>query len=249
MKTLSNFFSFLKILWIILLGLWATNTLAEFNPSLTGTTNYIGRGYSKSDDGFAIQANLDYKHSAGFFLGTSISTVDFGDRNFEDSANVEITPYLGWSFNVSDDWVLDTQWSRYFYDGKIFGETADYNEFYLFLHFRDLITTRVSFSENYYAQGNFASDYELNGRYPITDSLEISSSVGYSQVEPVFGYDYLYWNSGITYFYKFSAFDFRYFDALEATHHNQFVTHNSWSYDPAILKATFVFSISVGFQL
>lgn len=219
---------------------------AEFHVNLTVTNNYVGRAYSKSDDNFAIQANIDYEHSSGLYLGTSVSNVDFGDDNFDDSAEVEVTPYLGWTFSLGEDWRLDTQWTRYLYDGKIFGHQSDYNEFYLFLHFRDLITARASFSENYYDQGNATSDYELTGRYPLTDYLEFSASGGYSLIKSVLEYDYAYWNAGLTFFYQYVALDLRYYDAFQ-TSTNDVEVINPWPFDPETIKPSFVFSLSIGF--
>ncbi len=74
--------------------------VAEFHGTIIGTTDYISRGYSKSDGHFAVQGNLDYEHASGLYLGFSLSTVDFGDTTFADRANVEIIPYLGWTCGV-----------------------------------------------------------------------------------------------------------------------------------------------------
>jgi uncharacterized protein (TIGR02001 family) len=165
---------------------------AEFKATVTATTDYVWRWYSKSDNNFALQANIDYEYSAGFYAGASVSNVGFGYSDFKDPAKVEITPYLGWSYSISDDWRLDTQWTRYLYDGNIFGHQPDYNEFYLLLHYRDILTARASFAENYYDLGKATGNYELTGRYPVTDSLELSSSIGYSQTRAVVGADYPY---------------------------------------------------------
>jgi uncharacterized protein (TIGR02001 family) len=221
----------------------STTSLAEFSATLTGTTNYFWRGYSKTDGGLALHLNLDYEHSSGLYLGTSVVNVDFGDNDFDDEANVEITPYLGWTYNFAEDWRTDVQWTRYIYDGDIFGHQSDYNEFYLFLHYRDIVSARVSFSEDYYNQGHASGDYELTGRYPITDYIEVSAGIGYSQVKKILEYDYLYWNAGFTYYYKFVALDFRYVDATHTTNE----VNNDWPYDPELIDPSFIFSISAGF--
>lgn len=231
---------------VFLLVAW-TDSTADFHATLTATSDYIGRGYSKSDGNFAGRANIDYQLDGGGYLGVSVTNVNFGDHDFDDPARFEITPYLGWSFGLSDDLRLELQWSRYMYDGNIFGHQSDYNEFYALAHYLDLFTVRASFSEDYYDQGNVAGDYELTGRYPVTDSVEISSSIGYSQTKSVLEYDYLYWNAGMTYFYKFAALDFRYFDALEVTPHDETVIINPWKYDPTVIQSSFVFSFSIGF--
>lgn len=241
----------MKIINLYLLGtLFFVNpdiTVAEFHGTLTATSNYVYRGYSKSNDEFAFQANIDYEHDSGGYLGASVSNVDFGDDSFDNPAHVEITPYLGWSFGLSEDWRFDLQWMRYLYDGNIYGHQSDYNEFYLLLHYRDMLSANISFSEDYYDQGKPSANYELTGRYPVTDYLQISGSAGYSQTQKILEYDYLYWNAGFTFFYKFAALDFRYVDAAEAESHHAHHMVNKWPYDPILIKPSFLFTITVGF--
>jgi uncharacterized protein (TIGR02001 family) len=223
-------------------------SLAEFHATLTATTNNASRWFSKSDNDLALLANIDYEHSSGLYVGSSVSNIDFEANRIEsEAAHVEITPYLGWSFNLSNAWRLDTQWTRYVYDGKVFGHPADYNEFYLFLHYQDIFSGRISFAEDYYNLGGYAIDYELTGRYPLTDYLELSASFGYGQTKAVLGADYPYWNAGLTYYYKFVSLDLRYMDATETSINQAVVEKKHKLYDPPLIDSTFVFSISVGF--
>lgn len=232
---------FIPILFYVFF--YSSHALAEFHATLTAKTDYIWRGYSQTSGHFALQANLDYEHVSGGYLGISVSNVDFDDNEFNNPAKVELTPYLGWTFKLSDDWRFDAQWTRYFYDGNIFGHPSDYNEFYLFLHYNDIFTVRVSFSEDYYNQGHASGDYELTGRYPITDSFEFSTGIGYSQVKKILEYDILYWNVGLTYYFRFLVLDLRYQDATHATEE----VETQWLYDPEVIAPSVVFSISVGF--
>jgi uncharacterized protein (TIGR02001 family) len=233
----------IKVSLGILILIAANPCNADLKGILTGTTNYVGRGYTKNQNDYAIQGNLDFEHKSGFYLGASASNVNFGDRHFKDSSRVEFAPYLGYTHKLSDDWRVDVQWTRYLYNGKIFGRQADYNEFYLFVNYRDLLTLRAGASDNFYSQGKVTGDYELTARYPLMEHLEISSGVGYSQVEEVLEYDYLYWNTGFTARYKHFAADLRYMHAFEATTADE----TTWKYNPEVLHATFVFSISVGY--
>lgn len=226
---------------------------AEIHGTVTGTTNYAWRMYSKSNRNPAIQGNLDYQHSSGFYLGTSVSSFDIGkseleeDFVFPDSAALEITSYAGFSYKFADDWRADLQYSRYFYDGKIFGrEEPDYNEFYLFLHYKDLLSAQVSYADSFYGLDGNSYFYELTGRYPLTDFLEFSSTFGYAQTKNVLDADYPYWNAGMTGRYKFVALDLRYYDAREIYFLDTFGGNVSPDH-PATLKPTVVFSISVGF--
>jgi len=81
----------------------------------------------------------------------------------------------------------------------------------------------------------------------LTDTLELSASFGYSQTKAVLGSDYPYWNAGFTYYYKFVSLDFRYMDATETSIDQVVVEKKHHLYDPPLIDATFVFSISVGF--
>jgi uncharacterized protein (TIGR02001 family) len=220
---------------------------AEVHGTLTMTTNNVGRWFTKNNNNVGLQANLDYQHSSGLFLGSSVSNIDYETEEKDRAAHVEIIPYLGWSTKLSEQWRMDTQWSRYLYDGNIFGHQADYNEYYLFFHYQDVFTGRVSFADNYYALGNYAIDYELTGKYPLSDSFEVSASFGYSQTKPALGSDYPYWNAGITYFYEFISLDLRYRDATETSIDHAAAEKMHEQYDPPLLNATVVFSISMGF--
>lgn len=219
---------------------------AEFNFSLTGMTNYVWRGYSKSDDQPAVRFSIDYEHSTGFYTGAWVSTVDFADEGFENRADVEIAPYLGWTFSLSDDWRLDAQWTRYLYDGNLFGRPSDYNEFQGFLHFRDLGSVRVGFSENLYDRGKPSADFEFTGRYPIFDWLEFSTGIGYALARDVLEYDYLFWNAGFICYYKFVGLDFRYAQAAEANEKEE-AEHSPGQIEFEELGPTFLFTLTIGF--
>lgn len=80
-------------------------------------------------------------------------------------------------------------------------------------------------------------------RYPLTSYLEFSSSFGYAQVKQALSADYPYWNVGLTGRYKLVALDLRYHDAREIYFGSQAKSPDH----PDTLKATVVFTISVGF--
>jgi uncharacterized protein (TIGR02001 family) len=218
---------------------------AEFSGQLRFLSNYVYRGYSKSDGGPIVQGNLDYEHSSGFYLGTWASMVDFGDERLEDHAHVEVTPYLGWNFDLAEDWRVDTVLTRYIFDGKVLEHSADYNEIYALLHFRDLLTGRFAVAFDAYGHGREIFNYELQTRYPLTDTLEVSASLGYEDAEQVLEYDYLYWNLGAKWhFHRNGAIDLRYYDSyhlderLGQAHHRIGIPE---------IDNPIVISISVGF--
>ena len=226
--------------------LFLSQAKADLTGSITGTTDYIEYGYTKSDGDPAIQANSDYEHASGLFLGVSVSSVDFGDHQFDSRSRAEITPYLGWNFDFLEDWHLQLQWQRYLYDDRIFGADADYNLFSTTLHYRDLITTRIAVSDDLYQQDQAAAYFQMTGRYPVTESIEFSAGIGYSLTRDALEYDYLFWNSGFTWFHPYGSLDFRYVQSkfvreVELDH------QSGWQFDPHEIDAKFVFTISFGF--
>ena len=219
---------------------------AEFTGSITGTTEYIGYGYTKSNGEPALQANLDYQHASGLFLGVSVSSVDFGDHQFKDRSRVEIAPYLGGHFEFSDDWRFELQWLRYLYDDRIFGADADYNLFSATVHYQDLVSAQITVSDDVYQQDEMAVYYQLTGRYPLTDRVEFSSILGYSSTRDALEYNYLYWHAGLTWFHPYGAVDFRYVQSTFISETER-ANRTRWLFDPDKISARFVFSVSFGF--
>jgi len=219
---------------------------AELSGSISGTTDYIRYGYSLSDGGPAIQANLDYEHTSGLFLGVSVSSIDYSDRNRGDSSRVEIAPYLGWNFELSHDWRLDLQWQRYLYDDRVFGQVVDYNMWSFTANYLDLMTARVSLSDNVLQQNHIATFFDVFGRYPVTDSIETSAGIGYSLSREALEYDYLYWNAGVTWFHPYGSLDFRY---VQSKYFRELSIHSGSGLLSNLheVHAKFVFTISFGF--
>ena len=193
-----------------------------------------------------MQASIDYEHSSGFFLGALASSVDFGDHGLTDRAHVEVVPYVGWTFPITDDWRADIQYQRYIYDGKIFNNESDYDEIYGFLHYRDMFSARVSFSPDYYNKEQPAADFGFIGRYPLTETLNLSAGIGYSLTRDVLEYDYLYWNVGVSWYHRYVALDLRY---VQSAFFNEMeeLDKNPWLFEPGPLSPTIVFTVTFGF--
>ncbi|NOT84836.1 MAG: hypothetical protein HOP02_08675 [Methylococcaceae bacterium] len=226
----------------------ASFSVADFHGTLTATTNNADRWFSKSDNNIALQANIDYEHRTGGYIGSSVSNVDYPSNDANNAAaHVEIMPYAGWSFKLPKQWRLDVQWSAYLFDGEVFGHNADYHELYVFLHYQDLLTARIAVANDYYGLGNYAIDYALTGRYPLTDALQLSATAGYSQTHTAVGADYPYWNINLAYAYKWLTFAVHYMDASETNIDEAVEDKIHAFYDPPMLNKAFIFSISVGF--
>ncbi|MGH8592911.1 MAG: TorF family putative porin [Gammaproteobacteria bacterium] len=186
---------------------------ANYSVLVKFTSNYVYRGYSKSSGNPVVQGNLDYEHSSGFFIGTWVSQVDFDLGADHERANIEVTPYAGWSLSLSEDWRADLTLAAYIYDHRVFSREADYGELFGQVHFRDLVTARIGVSIDAYGSSKSIQDYELHTRFPLTDTTDVSGVVGYEDSGALLTYDSLYWNIGATWFlHKYAALDLRYYD-------------------------------------
>jgi uncharacterized protein (TIGR02001 family) len=206
----------------------------------------VYRGYSKSNNAPVLQGNIDYEHSSGFFLGTWVSQVDFGHERYQGRTNFEANPYVGGSLGLSEDWKLGTTLAGYLYDGKVYGHAADYGEINAVLYFRDLLTAHVGVSYDAYGRGRSPLDYEIDLRYPVMDTVEVSSSLGYEEANAVLNYSRVYGHIGAGWFLdKHVALALRYYNAqrLDELKGGAEDTHLK----PPRINSHVVFSLSIGF--
>jgi len=220
----------------------ATARAEGFGALAIVSSNYSYRGYSKSANHPTARANLDYGHKSGFFVGSWISWVDFADNGYPDRSNVEFYPYVGFNYKLADHWRVETSVARYLYDGRIDGKFSDYNEYSAALHYSDLASVRFDFANDAYNRGAGATNVEITGRYPIFAHWSVSAGLGYNDATPVLEYTTLYWNLGLTWFFKYGALDLRYADAADLADSSKGLT-----LELPELRQNFIFSLSVGF--
>ncbi|MCF7985534.1 MAG: TorF family putative porin [Thiohalocapsa sp.] len=87
----------------------------SFSANIGAVSNYMWRGTSQTGDQPAIQGGLDAGHESGFYAGTWVSNVDFGD----DGASYELDLYTGFGGAINDDFSYDISAIYYAYpDGR-----------------------------------------------------------------------------------------------------------------------------------
>jgi len=231
------------LLALIILLVCPSGSQAEFTGSLSVTSNYFWRGYTKSSDNPAIQGFLEYQHDSGLYTGGWLSEVDFSDDLSSNPASLEFSPYVGWSLPITDDWRADAELVHYFYNGDIFDSSANYNELYLRAHYRDLLSAQFAYADDAYDRGNSTFDAFLNGRYALTDTLQTSAGLGFSWARDVLEYNYLYWDAGLTWFLPRGGIDLRFVGVRETT----IEAETDWAYDPDLVHDKFILTFTVGF--
>ena len=224
---------------------------ADLHASLSGTSNYIDRWFSKSNNDWTVKADFDYEHELGFYVGSKLAKVKFPpmgeDRDELSTAEFEAIPYIGYSYTINSDWKVGTEINRYLFNGIVCGHDVDYNEYYASVTFRDVVTTRASYVDDYWGTHRDVFNYDVTGKYSVTDYLDISATAGYTTTRNAVGSDHSYWNIGATYFYKVVSLDIRYMDTAQNGTIKEFHLPESQSFEPTKINSSFVFTATVGF--
>ncbi len=96
--------------------LLAPLAMAEVSGAVTVTNDYRFRGVSQTAADPALQANIDWNHESGFFVGAWGSNVDFDEPGY-NGPDVEIDLYAGYYGEINDDTSYDLTLYRYNYPG------------------------------------------------------------------------------------------------------------------------------------
>ena len=237
---------FLRFTGLLCLLLGFSSANADWYGELSFRSDYVYRGYSKSQGNPVVQGLIDYQNDSGWFGGLGLSQVNFDNQPNTNSAEVEIKPYVGWALSLSTDWSTELAVSGYIYNDKIFEQNADYVEFSATLHYQDWVSGKISVAPNAYQRHATVPSYELNYRRDILDTVQFSGGLGYSQAGALLGQDYFYWNLGVSWFVtSYLTLDARYVDVhLNEDDHSELPGNEFY---PRPLENKYLLSITLGF--
>ncbi len=103
------------------------NTLV---PKVSLYSEYEYRGISQTSEKPAVQLNLDYSHTSGFYAGAFLSNIDWIKNTskelraqnpafvFTGKGSAELDLFAGYKFEVAKDLTLDVGYLRYEYPGS-----------------------------------------------------------------------------------------------------------------------------------
>lgn len=191
----------------------AQSSAHNFSATVTLTTDYVYRGLSQTASDPAIQGGFDYTHRSGFFAGIWASNVDFETRlPREEPRDLEIDYYVGYTRELGADWSAQATLIRYTYPGSDASFHYNYNELLVDATFRGLVTVGVGYTNDVFGSEASALTYELTGRYPVADRVDLHAGVGLFDLDDLLGEDFLFWNLGVSVFVGQFTFDLGYFD-------------------------------------
>lgn len=170
----------------------AASAQGELSANIGVTNDYVWRGVSQTDNGFAVQGGLDYTNG-GFYIGTWASNVDFGS-----DADIEVDLYGGFTGTLSDTVSFDIGVIGYIYPGE---DDLNFLELKAGLGFAfDALELGTTV---YYDPDNKNTYLEGTASYAFTEKFSGLASVGNYSFDA--GGDYTDWSIGAA--YSFDLFD------------------------------------------
>ena len=163
----------------------------SFNAAVV--SDYVFRGVTQTDFDPAFQAGVDYSFGdSGFYVGGWGSNVNFGSELGHD---FEVDLYAGYNVDVSDDWNLDLNVTRYNYLGGNDGFDINYSEFIGAVTYSEMLTFTLGYA-NDYANGDEDQLYlAIGGSWELGSGLNLTAGVGRSSFDDT--EDYTDWTLGL----------------------------------------------------
>jgi uncharacterized protein (TIGR02001 family) len=171
-------------------------------------SEYEYRGISQTSEKPALQLNLDYAHSSGFYLGTFLTNIkwlkDTAEAgNFSSSAKLEWDIYGGWRKEIVKDVTLDVGYLRYEYPSSgAFATSPNTDEIYAGLTWQQF-NVKYSYSLNNtfgFANSEGSDFIEGNVAWPLLDNkLTITGHIGHQRYKNNEDFSYTVWKLGAVY--------------------------------------------------
>lgn len=176
------------------------SSFGTFGGSVLITSNYMFRSISNSNDGPAVQGDMNWSHDVGFYAGLWASNTNFGGPG----NSMELDPYFGFAGNFGEsDFSFDIGYWSYNYPKSAFD--LDYGEIYVYVTYtkdKFSVSPSVWYAENYFGE-DFLDDvsgiaYEVTFSYQFPKNVSASVRVGEQAFDSSFdNLDFVYWDAGI----------------------------------------------------
>lgn len=171
-------------------------------------SEYEYRGISQTSQDPALQLNLDYSHSSGFYLGFFATNIKWLEETAESlgghtRGNLELDFFGGYKMEIAKDFLLDVGYLRYEYprsDDFFTNPKVHTDEVYVGLSWGPL-STKYSYSINdtFGVPNSEGSDFlEANLAYPI-DKWTITAHIGKQRYKNNSPLDYVVYKIGAVY--------------------------------------------------
>jgi uncharacterized protein (TIGR02001 family) len=192
----------------ILLATTQSKAADDWGGSVAATSDYFVRGISRTSDHPALQLDLHYSNPSGLLAGAFASNTQI-DSN--ESRDAELSAFVGYAWNVNDQWRARILASHYAYPWNRAGSHYNYDELDADIAFQGWLHFSVGYSPNSprflgnpYRRliGVAEQSAEVSVQRQIVDKFSLTAGAGYSFLEGPDSGGYVYWSAG-------GAYDFR----------------------------------------
>ena len=200
-------------------------------------SEYEYRGITQTSEKPALQLNVDYAHSSGFYLGTFLTNIKWlkdgaTAGGFNTNANLELDIFGGYKFEIVKDVTFDVGYLRYEYpSSNAFKPSPNTDEVYVGL-------ASGPFSAKYsYATSTLfgvpnskgSTFFELNWAQEVMPKLTLNAQVARQSVKQSSGLTYTVYKAGGTYDLGDGWSTGGYFKTTNAVKANYTVLGKDWS--------------------
>lgn len=188
------------------LTLWAAQTTVFAQPvqqadalegNLTFSSDYMHRGASRSGRDASMAGELSYLTQVGIFGSLRGATVDAVAPDFDDHGELELRYALGYRNLWHQNWSWSAQLNYYDYPAADEGSDPHYAELQFSTTYRDWLTGKVAYSNDYLNTDESGIAYEVGATYPLARGVSLLGSVGYVDVGDFYDTTYLYGAIGL----------------------------------------------------
>jgi uncharacterized protein (TIGR02001 family) len=182
-----------------------SNAADQWGGSAAISSDYFVRGISRTSDHAALQLDLHYSAANGFLAGAFASNTQIDSGEPRD---VELSAFLGYAWNVSNDWRARILASHYAYPWNRAGSEYNYDELDADLAFQGWLHFSLGYSPNsprFVIQpyrsliGVSERSAEVSAQRQIVGTFSLTGGVGYSYLNGPEPGGYVYWSGGAAY--------------------------------------------------
>ncbi|MDH3350115.1 MAG: TorF family putative porin [Gammaproteobacteria bacterium] len=185
---------------------------ADLSGYLVLTSDYVYRGVTQSDGHAAGQLGLDLAFESGLYAGVWVSSVDI-DNGPDRHRDLQTNYYLGYGFDLSDQWRLNTNIVAYTYPGTEGDIDYDYTEYSIGVNYSDRIWFEYAYSPDIYNTGLSTQNFDIYAEWQFASDWVLGTGAGYYDVSSLAGRSYGHWQLGISRPVGRFDFDLRYHDS------------------------------------
>jgi uncharacterized protein (TIGR02001 family) len=183
---------------------WAAASHARDLPAISAyaavATEYVEHGLSRSQGEAIVKARLGIASESGWSAAVAASTLDFNPGR---GPAHEFDFYLAKVVELQPDWSIAATLASYDFGPSSPAASYDYNEASLSVAWRETLEFAVQYSPDYTSfsrrgiwRDQNAWNFTGSLRYPLRTGLELSTGVGYRDLQSGLGVAYWYWSAG-----------------------------------------------------